>query len=110
MASRIFPASVSTLSIFASFSSLLLLLAPAHRAPVSADPSDSLHAPPIPVQAPAEPQPERSAIDRRHRMDAVRNWGYWLSSFGIAGVAVAPHDLLVIDSEISADRTFEREI
>ena len=43
-------------------------------------------------------------------MDAVRNWGYWLSSFGIAGVAVAPHDLLVIDSEISADRTFEREI
>jgi cysteinyl-tRNA synthetase len=107
MVSRIVPASVSTLSIVASISGLL---AAADPAPVSADPSDLLQAPPIPVQAQAEPQLERSAIDRRHRMDAVRNWGYWLSSFGIAGVAVASHDLLVIDSEISADRTFEREI
>ena len=42
-------------------------------------------------------------------MAEVKNWGYWLSSFDIAGVSAAPHDLLVIDSEISANRTFERE-
>ena len=42
-------------------------------------------------------------------MAVVKNWGYWLSSFDVARVAAAPHDLLVIDSEISANRTFERE-
>src|ERR1700716_2841704 len=37
-------------------------------------------------------------------LDAVRNWGYWLSSLEIARAAAAPHDLLVIDSEVSANR------
>jgi cysteinyl-tRNA synthetase len=50
-----------------------------------------------------------AAVERGRRMGAVNNWGYWLSSFEIAGVAAAPHDLLVIDSEISANRTFERQ-
>jgi cysteinyl-tRNA synthetase len=53
----------------------------------------------------ADPQPAR-----RGRIGAINNWGYWLSSFEPAGVAAAPHDLLVIDSEISANRTFEREL
>jgi cysteinyl-tRNA synthetase, unknown class len=56
------------------------------------------------------PQSSGAAAERRRRMGAVNNWGYWLSSFDIAGVAAAPHDLLVIDSEISANRTFERQL
>jgi cysteinyl-tRNA synthetase len=50
-----------------------------------------------------------AAAERRRRMSAVTNWGYWLSNFELEGVAAAPHDLMVIDSEISANRTFERE-
>jgi cysteinyl-tRNA synthetase, unknown class len=50
-----------------------------------------------------------AADERRRRIGAVRNWGYWLSSFELSGVVAAPHDLMVIDSEISANRTFERE-
>ena len=46
---------------------------------------------------------------RRRRLGAVGNWGYWLSSFEIAGVAAAPHDLLVVDSEISVKGAFERQ-
>ena len=42
-------------------------------------------------------------------MEAVATWGYWLSSFDIAGVTAASHDLLVVDSEVSANRSFERE-
>ncbi len=55
------------------------------------------------------PQITGTAAERRHRIGTVGNWGYWLSSFDAAGVATAPHDLLVIDSEISANRTFERQ-
>src|SRR5437588_5150800 len=50
-----------------------------------------------------------AAIERHRRIGAIENWGYWLSSFAVAGVEAAPHDLLVIDSEISANRSFERE-
>ena len=49
------------------------------------------------------------AADRRQQLAAVDNWGYWLDSLEIPGVMAAPHDLLVIDSEISANRLFERE-
>jgi cysteinyl-tRNA synthetase len=55
------------------------------------------------------PQSTGAVAERRRRMGAVDNWGYWLNSFEIAGVATAPHDLLVIDSEMSANRTFERQ-
>lgn len=47
--------------------------------------------------------------ERRQQLAAVDNWGYWLSSIEIPGVVAAPHDLLVIDSEVSANRDFERE-
>jgi cysteinyl-tRNA synthetase len=50
-----------------------------------------------------------SSLARRQRMQRVDNWGYWLSSFDVASVAEAPHDLMVIDSEISASRSFERD-
>src|SRR6266851_846996 len=63
---------------------------------------------PVPAQAPAPD--EAAAAKRRQQMDAVRNWGYWLSSFEVPGVAAAPHNLMVIDNEISADRSFEREL
>jgi cysteinyl-tRNA synthetase len=70
--------------------------------------------PPVAVGAPPTmtaqlPQSTGAAAERRHAMGAVNNWGYWLSSFEITGVATAPHDLLVIDSEISGNRTFERQ-
>jgi cysteinyl-tRNA synthetase, unknown class len=54
-------------------------------------------------------EPAGAADERRQRIGAVRNWGYWLSSFELSGVVAAPHDLMVIDSEISANRAFERE-
>jgi cysteinyl-tRNA synthetase len=109
MTPRIFPAVLPTLSIAAPLGGLLLLVA-SHQAGVSADPQDSRQASPVLIQAQAQPHPERSATDRRRQLDTVRNWGYWLSSFEVASVAAAPHDLLVVDSEISADRTFEREL
>lgn len=43
-------------------------------------------------------------------MAGIGNWGYWLSDMTVDGVIGAPHDLLVIDSEVSANRTFEREL
>ncbi|HEY8440769.1 MAG TPA: MJ1477/TM1410 family putative glycoside hydrolase [Xanthobacteraceae bacterium] len=57
----------------------------------------------------AEPRTTGQVADRRQQLAAVDNWGYWLDSLEISGVAAAPHDLLVIDSEISANRQFERE-
>ena len=51
-----------------------------------------------------------ASAERRRRMSGIGNWGYWLSDLTIDGVAGAPHDLLVVDSEISANRTFEREL
>lgn len=62
-----------------------------------------------PVLAQAPSTDEDAAAKRRQQMGAVRNWGYWLSSFDVPGVAAAPHDLMVIDNELSADRSFERE-
>jgi cysteinyl-tRNA synthetase len=55
------------------------------------------------------PQSTLAAAERRRRIGEINNWGYWLSSLDVGGAASAPHDLLVVDSEISADRTFERE-
>jgi cysteinyl-tRNA synthetase len=69
----------------------------------------SLAEPPTMMVQAQPPQSAGAAAERRHRMGAVDNWGYWLSSFEIAGVAAAPHDLLVIDSEMSANRAFERQ-
>ncbi len=63
--------------------------------------------PPVLAQAPSPD--DGAAAKRRQQMSAVRNWGYWLSSFEVSGVAAAPHELMVIDNEISADRSFERE-
>src|SRR5205823_3340143 len=57
----------------------------------------------------AELRTTGQAADRRQHLAAVDNWGYWLDSLEISGVMAAPHDLLVIDSEISANRLFERE-
>jgi cysteinyl-tRNA synthetase len=54
-------------------------------------------------------RPTDATEERKRRLGAVRNWGYWLGSFEPGGVAAAPHDLMVTDSEVSANRTFERE-
>jgi cysteinyl-tRNA synthetase, unknown class len=64
----------------------------------------------VQAQVQAQAQPDRAAMARRQQLNAVRNWGYWLSSLEIAPAAAAPHDLLVIDSEVSANRSFEREL
>ena len=50
-----------------------------------------------------------ATTERMRRIGAVRNWGYWLSSFEVEGLAAAPHDLMVIDSEVSENRSFVRE-
>src|SRR5712692_8033127 len=59
--------------------------------------------PPVLAQAPSPD--DGAAAKRRQQMSGVRNWGYWLSSFEVSGVAAAPHELMVIDNEISADRS-----
>jgi cysteinyl-tRNA synthetase, unknown class len=64
-------------------------------------------APPVLFQA--QLQPDRATAERRRRLNAVRNWGYWLSSFEVEGIVAAPHDLLVIDNSVSANRRFQRE-
>ncbi len=46
---------------------------------------------------------------RAQRLRTVRNWGYWLSSFAINDVVAAPHDLLVVDNGVSANRRFMRQ-
>jgi cysteinyl-tRNA synthetase len=88
--------------------SAALTLAGALAAVAAADgPPAPMGAAPVLVQA--QSQAERSAAERRQRMDRVHDWGYWLSSVEVDAVAAAPHDLLVIDSEVSANRSFERE-
>jgi cysteinyl-tRNA synthetase, unknown class len=62
-----------------------------------------------PVLAQAQRDGEAAAAFRARRLGAVGNWGYWLSTFEPAGVAAAPHDLMVIDSEISVKGVFERQ-
>ena len=62
-----------------------------------------------PILVQAQTQSDRSAVTRRQQINAARNWGYWLSSVETEDVIAAPHDLLVIDSEVSASRSFERE-
>ena len=43
------------------------------------------------------------------RLGAIANWGYWLSSFDVEQVVSAPHDLMVVDNGVSANRRFMRE-
>jgi cysteinyl-tRNA synthetase, unknown class len=60
------------------------------------------------VQVQSRPADQPTA-ERLRRMNAIQNWGYWLSSFAVEGVIAAPHDLLVIDNGVSANRRFQRE-
>src|ERR1700738_545284 len=97
---------------FLSPASLLLVAAvlACAAAPAFAPSLAPLLAKPPAMMAQAQlPQNSDAEAERRSRMGAVDNWGYWLSSFETAGVAAAPHDLLVIDSEISTNRAFERQ-
>src|SRR5438552_18849671 len=52
---------------------------------------------------------ELPSVKNRQQLGPVLNWGYWLSSFEAEGVIAAPHDLLVVDNGISANRRFMRE-
>jgi cysteinyl-tRNA synthetase len=62
-----------------------------------------------PDVSPAPTTSPDAAERRAQRLRPVRNWGYWLSSFDIADVVTAPHDLLVVDPGVSAGRRFIRE-
>jgi cysteinyl-tRNA synthetase len=53
--------------------------------------------------------PDSAAAERRRRISAVRNWGYLLSSIDVGAIAAAPHQLMVIDNGVSANRRFVRE-
>lgn len=79
----------------------------ADRTSAVADPAALRAAPPVLFQA--QLQPDKATAERRRRLNAIRNWGYWLSSFEIEGIVAAPHDLLVIDNSVSANRRFQRE-
>src|SRR5262245_46538093 len=94
------------LSFAAALVGVTLLVA--GDAPVRAGPaaSGTDAAAVVQVQLPAN---GRAGAERRRRMSSLQNWGYWLSSFAIDGVAAAPHDLLVIDNAVSANRRFQRE-
>jgi cysteinyl-tRNA synthetase len=75
--------------------SLFLVAGPAHAQRPDVSPS---------------PRAAQDATERRAlRLRPVRNWGYWLSSFDIAEVLGAPHDLMVVDNGISANHRFLRE-
>src|SRR5262249_41612073 len=74
--------------------------------PATAPPTELRRAVPLLVQAPAA---DDAAAERKRRLSAVQNWGYWLSSFEPEGLVDAPHDLMVVDSEMSANRSFVRE-
>jgi len=75
--------------------------------PTAADPSATVR--PAPPILRAQLQSNSAGVERRRRLNAIRNWGYWLSSFEIDGIAAAPHDLLVIDNGVSANRRFQSE-
>ena len=80
----------------------------ADRTSAVADPAAAVRAA-APVLFQAQLQPDKATAERRRRLNAIRNWGYWLSSFEIEGIVAAPHDLLVIDNSVSANRRFQRE-
>jgi cysteinyl-tRNA synthetase len=48
-------------------------------------------------------------VNRLQRLGATTNWGYWLSAVEVEGVEAAPHDLMVVDNGVSANRRFIRE-
>jgi cysteinyl-tRNA synthetase len=73
--------------------------------PSAGQPAGLRRTTPLLVQA----QAGGTAAERRRRLSTVHNWGYWLSSFELEGIVDAPHDLMVVDSEMSANRTFVRE-
>jgi cysteinyl-tRNA synthetase len=50
----------------------------------------------------------RHSSARRARIAAVKSWGFWLRFIDIPTVAASPHDLLVLDFGISANRRFLR--
>ncbi len=55
--------------------------------------------------AAATTEPGSSA---KQRINAVKTWGYWLSSFRAEDLEAAPHDLMVVDNGLSANRRFIR--
>jgi cysteinyl-tRNA synthetase len=89
----------------ASAAALLGTAIASHSAGLSA----SSHPAAAPLVVHAQSQPDASIAARRRRLGAVHNWGYWLSTFDVDGVHAAPHDLMVVDSEVSANNTFSRE-
>src|SRR5262245_18941995 len=48
------------------------------------------------------------ATNRAQRLEPVMSWGYWLSSFEVNDVVGSPHDLMVVDNGVSAQRRFHR--
>ncbi len=70
--------------------------------------SDTAVAQPAAPPALSTQQPDTAPDRRAQRLRSVRNWGYWLSSFDIGDVVAAPHDLMVVDNGVSANRRFIR--
>jgi cysteinyl-tRNA synthetase len=109
MVPRRSPPGLPALSVVLLLAGAMIAISISDRTPSMAGQPAALRAAPAPILVQAQTQSDRSAAERRRKLGAVRNWGYWLSSFEVEGLAAAPHDLMVIDSEVSANRSFERE-
>ena len=87
-----------------------VVIAAVGRAPSFANPAASVRKEAAPGVLRVQLEQDSAAAERRRRIGAVRNWGYLLNSIDAAIVASAPHQLLVIDNGISANRRFVREL
>src|SRR5947199_8682796 len=83
-----------------------LTSAMATPAPSRAGPAAAVRSEPATVRVQLRAQAQASA-ERRRRMNSIQSWGYWLSSLAIDAVSGAPHDLLVIDNAVSANRQLD---
>jgi len=89
----------------AGLSFALLSAVAALGAAEAAGPAPSAH----PVAVHAQTQIDAASEARRQRLGAVHNWGYWLSMFDVDRIHAAPHDLIVVDSQVSINNVFSRE-
>jgi cysteinyl-tRNA synthetase len=79
-------------------------------APSFANPAATVRKDAAPGALRVQLEADNAAAERRRRIGAVRNWGYLLNSIDAATVAASPHQLLVIDNGVSANRRFVREL
>lgn len=101
---------------FRSWLGLLTCVATIAAATLAANPNSAIAQIPAAERLPSSQAPfgwlrkaQSTPVRRAQRLSAVTNWGYWLSSFDVEQVVASPHDLMVVDNGVSANRRFMRE-